>query len=990
MKRKLTSSRPPAMRLNPIMAALSLLAVAPLPATAVICSGPGASPEHGATTVSGEATFTLTGVSPKTLTLFLKNTTTPPTPLPGDTLTGIVFDIGNNTAVLSYNAPANPTLGGPNMYPPGALGGSWTNVLTSTAQGHYGVATTGFAGLFNAGSITLGNGGPNYSIVSGTTDPGFAQGPFIQDSLQFQFTTNSVFTVDDITSIKLLFGTAGGAPIPCRPPDFGDAPDIGPGTGPGNYQTLLSDNGPRHLIVPGLTLGTVIDGENDGQPNAAANGDDVNGSPDDEDAVVGSLSYGFGAIGPSATITVTNSLAPGQPAFLQCWMDLNGDGDFVDAGEASGKTTIPASSGTANYPVTFPGTVTTPSTTYMRCRVSLTTGEVDTPTGPATSGEVEDHAVTVQGRDYGDLPEGTNTYGTTNANNGAYHTIIASNPILGSIIDGEADGQPNVAANGDDNNPPAPDDEDGVTSPLTFSDSQAPEITVQVSNPAATSAFLACWMDLNANGSFDAGERETTTINSGYTGPVNLTFNSINVAAGVTQTYLRCRISADGNLLGATGYKGPMVGGEVEDYRVTIDAASFLEDYGDAPDENPGTSAALNKTTPADYQTRLDDGGPSHTLGSPVFLGAKSPDGDSGDLQDPTASADDDTDTGVIDDEDGITKLPTIIIPAVSSTVSLSVGASNTTGGPATLACWIDFNRDGIFADSERKFVTVATGASNSLKTLLFPITPASFNSDPNIETGPTAIRCRISTDAVWGAAPTAVGGPLMNGEVEDYMTTIYRACNTSVVTSLPAAVTPPPYSGVKFTVNGGSPLTGPITSVQCQKTLNIDVAGMLLVPTPLSTVVGPIGTPPTWTFATPASAVEISARKASTASATIACTAADASGNVCSTDPWFATALRLKGNGPEVTANERVATVNGSDDYVTITNGSPGVRKLEITVNSTKFKVNSLQDGEMKTLCITSGMEEGEHNTIELVAKGRPGGSAEVVGVPSEGKCDK
>src|SRR5207248_2924430 len=31
--------------------------------------------------------------------------------------------------------------------------------------------------------------------------------------------------------------------------DFGDAPDMGAGTGAGNYQTLLADNGPRHDIT---------------------------------------------------------------------------------------------------------------------------------------------------------------------------------------------------------------------------------------------------------------------------------------------------------------------------------------------------------------------------------------------------------------------------------------------------------------------------------------------------------------------------------------------------------------------------------------------------------------------------------------------------------------------------------------------------------------------------------------------------------------------
>src|SRR4051812_41994347 len=43
--------------------------------------------------------------------------------------------------------------------------------------------------------------------------------------------------------------------------DFGDAPDLGAGTGIGNYKTLLADNGSSHTIVAGLQLGANIDGD---------------------------------------------------------------------------------------------------------------------------------------------------------------------------------------------------------------------------------------------------------------------------------------------------------------------------------------------------------------------------------------------------------------------------------------------------------------------------------------------------------------------------------------------------------------------------------------------------------------------------------------------------------------------------------------------------------------------------------------------------------
>jgi hypothetical protein len=42
--------------------------------------------------------------------------------------------------------------------------------------------------------------------------------------------------------------------------DWGDAPDLGPGVGPGDYNTLAADNGPSHTIVDGLRMGANVDG----------------------------------------------------------------------------------------------------------------------------------------------------------------------------------------------------------------------------------------------------------------------------------------------------------------------------------------------------------------------------------------------------------------------------------------------------------------------------------------------------------------------------------------------------------------------------------------------------------------------------------------------------------------------------------------------------------------------------------------------------------
>ena len=64
-----------------------------------------------------------------------------------------------------------------------------------------------------------------------------------------------------------------------KPRDWGDAPD-------GPYPTWAINGGANHIILEGLNLGPPndIDGEADGQPTANADGDDLNGVPDDEES----------------------------------------------------------------------------------------------------------------------------------------------------------------------------------------------------------------------------------------------------------------------------------------------------------------------------------------------------------------------------------------------------------------------------------------------------------------------------------------------------------------------------------------------------------------------------------------------------------------------------------------------------------------------------------------------------------------------------------
>lgn len=413
-------------------------------------------------------------------------------------------------------------------------------------------------------------------------------------------------------------------------------------------------------------------------------------------------------------------------------------------------------------------------------------------------------------------------------------------------------------------------------------------------------------------------------------------------------------------------------------------------DFGDAPDKLPGALADITGNNPPDYQTTYADNGPSHVIGNKlVYLGNNPPDGDDGTLQNDTATADNKTN---VDDEDGVDlkNLPSLLTTTKSVTVNVSATNLNTTESKldALLACWIDFNRDGVFGGPNGKGELATWTVPAGSGTGTYGLTFSGFTWP--LPAGPTAMRCRISTDTTWKAKVTNAYpdygqpgsiGPASDGEVEDYMVNgIYTPCQNMGVLSLQAVGGL--NSGVQITLNATPPTMNDIKYVQCQKLINVNPLSFI---TPIPPPSGPTGTPSTWTFDPPVATTVFQARKTNQfASGTIACTATSSAGQTCSADPWFTTAVRLKGSGAEVSDSQLIPPVAKSDDYIKVTNGTPGVNKLEITVNGQKFNVNGLRDGEIRSLCVTSAMHDGDNNSVYVVAKGKPGGSAELYGEPN------
>ena len=184
-------------------------------------------------------------------------------------------------------------------------------------------------------------------------------------------TTLAVFTL--VISVT-IFAVAVLAEVVTPPMDYGDAPDP-------PYPTTWNSNCARHL-PEGPMLGTTRDAEINGQPTAAADGDDANGV-DDEDGVVFTSPY---IPGGTVTLVVTAS----GSGLLNAWVDFNMDGDWSDAGEQI-FTDEPLAAGVNDLAFGVPAGAVAGTAPFARFRLD-TNGGLG-PDGQALDGEVADHRV---------------------------------------------------------------------------------------------------------------------------------------------------------------------------------------------------------------------------------------------------------------------------------------------------------------------------------------------------------------------------------------------------------------------------------------------------------------------------------------------------------------------------------------------------------------------------------------------------------------------
>ncbi|MEM8721275.1 MAG: GEVED domain-containing protein [Cyanobacteria bacterium P01_G01_bin.39] len=389
----------------------------------------------------------------------------------------------------------------------------------------------------------------------------------------------------------------------------------------------------------------------------------------------------------------------------------------------------------------------TDNTSLRRFQLSLEIGQIE--------------ELVTDNTDFGDADNSYQSAGTS----------VSTSLSLGNGIfpDNEATHQFSADATGDDTDTTPVsdfDDDDGVQLNNQPLDNQSLEAGATTNLDVTTfgTGFLSGWLDLNADGTFDAGEQviDDLAINSS-----TITNSSVPVTIPASATAgnvaMRFRFSQDQNVT-ATGTAS---NGEVEDYQIAI-ASSLELDYGDAPDTYGTDDTGGNSSNTSDPV------GASHIIDSRLYLGVTPPDQDSNGFVDGTddngnATDDDDplgTGTGNGDDEGDLT-LPTLTEGDTSYTIpAADITATNTTGGEATLHGWIDFNNNGTFENTEYANVTVddTTNGGNPAGDLVWTGITAGA-------AGNTYARFRLTTDSSINA--TTPGGNASDGEVEDYQLAI-------------------------------------------------------------------------------------------------------------------------------------------------------------------------------------------------------------------------
>jgi len=535
--------------------------------------------------------------------------------------------------------------------------------------------------------------------------------------------------------------------------DFGDLPEMPQGE---MFPTTIANNGPTHTVpdptltpeIPLIYLGPSVDIDVDGQPAAMANGDDNNGTDDENGIRVLSPMVP----GSESCVEVISNVPAGTIAYLQGWIDWNGNGKF-DANEqvTTDRALVSGNGVVTKVCFNVPADATfNEGMAFMRWRISTIRGLGFT--GQAPDGEVEDYKVNLA--KIGNLVWNDENF---NGRQDAGEEGIADQPV--NVLWAGEDGDITTTA-------------DNKTYP-TVTDANG-EYYVCGLIPGNYKIIVPTPEDMTPTRANVAGNTVDVIDSDGSITGMDLTM--------VMETLTIVDVT---NL--PTGENGledtPNVVGTFPDNQTdqTHDFGFAGLDYGDLPEKPQGE----------DFNTTMAENGPVHVLVDELVLGKcadaerdGTPDDDAGvfDGKDGDQGVGDDgrsSEFGVgeacTDDEDGI-RFITPLVPGFDACIEVTYTAP---AGGAVLQAWIDFNGNGqLEAGEQVNFVgggALAAG-SNQVVNLCFKVP---FNAVFN--DGTAFVRVRLSpTGGLTADGPSKFDETTIvpQGEVEDYMVKLAKVGN--------------------------------------------------------------------------------------------------------------------------------------------------------------------------------------------------------------------
>ncbi|MFZ1388676.1 MAG: GEVED domain-containing protein [Thiolinea sp.] len=555
----------------------------------------------------------------------------------------------------------------------------------------------------------------------------------------------------------------------------------------------------KHIVVTGMSIGSgAPDSEDGALSNANADGDDANGTDDENGVTLPSFIRG-----QAATISVDVSDLAAGGSYLQGWIDWNADGDFLDADEQIAQNLLDnaaldtdSTAGKISFSVTVPATAST-NPTYARFRWSSSNNLAAT--GAAKDGEVEDYKLTVASP--------TSTLGVI----GEYR------------FDDCGSGGVNLDSSSKHNN--------AVGAPTLITEDNKPYACTSVRNDgwnaevpsipeyALSSGAVSIWFyDYNSiwgdarllergwdsNNKFRIALKPSTEYRNG-TVTAELVFGGTTYKIDTGETYYTnqsqgsktdsqwvnavvsfgsqgMKLYINGVLKGTNAFTGgiqnalgnfrlPGFEGYYDEFYIINQQptdAQVMDLYNNVAsnknwDGSPRACACGVVT--GDYgDSPLSYGSPVHSIVAGHYLGSAIPDAENASQANANASGDDNNGA---DDEDGI------IIPALRAGQT-SILTATVAGSGGYLQAWFDWNADGDFNDSGEQAITNqqdnAGGDSQS--------GPGSIGFAVNVPVtatlGSTHARFRWSSTAGLDAIAAAA-----NGEVEDYVVNIAAPTTT-------------------------------------------------------------------------------------------------------------------------------------------------------------------------------------------------------------------